>query len=237
MDIVILYDNKALVPEMQAGIGFSCLVGKKVLFDTGGDGDSLMHNMKEKKIDISSIEGIVISHDHWDHRGGLDAVLKENPNINVYVSSGFSEEFKEKVKKIKGQLFEVKGLLEIADNIFTTGPIKGKYKGQDIEEQALVIKTEKGVTVITGCAHPGIVKMVELVKKTFSEEKIYSVIGGFHLKNSTTKEILNVHDKLKDLGIKKIGPCHCSGEEAIGLFNKNLGENFIEISAGKERKV
>ena len=237
MDIVILYDNKTCSSKMHSGWGFSCLINHRVLFDTGEDGGSLLANMKEKKVDISSIKEIVISHDHWDHIGGIEAVLKQKPNIKVYACSGFSEEFKSKVKQLRGKLVEVEGFVEIIDNIFTTGTIKGKHRGKDIDEQALVIKTEKGITVVTGCAHPGIIKIIELVKQTFSEEDVYCVIGGFHLNNTSTDEVLAVIKTMKDLGINKIGPCHCCGEEAIGLFKENLGENFIEISAGKEKQV
>ncbi|MGD2278944.1 MAG: hypothetical protein PVH45_02470 [Candidatus Omnitrophota bacterium] len=60
-----------------------------------------------------------------------------------------------------------------------TGAIRGDYKMQPIEEQALAVKTSKGVTVITGCAHPGVVRIVEEVKGRFAGEKLYCVFGGF----------------------------------------------------------
>ena len=237
MEIKVLYDNKAIRGDLSAGWGFSCLVGGNVLFDTGEEEKSLIHNMKEKGIEASCITDIVISHDHWDHTGGLKGILRKREGIKVYGCPGFSKEFKENVKNMNGQLVEVKDFVEVKNNIFVTGAVLGTHKGQNIEEQALVIKTPKGLTIITGCAHPGIVKIAGKVKERFSNEKLYCVIGGFHLKDKQKEEITNVIEKLKVLGISKIGPAHCTGEESLDIFKKSFGKNFITIATGKECEV
>ncbi len=65
------------------------------------------------------------------------------------------------------------------------------------------------------------------------DEKINLVLGGFHLYNSSKKEIISVIDDFKKLNIALAGPCHCSGEKGINLFQKEYGDNFIEIKAGQ----
>lgn len=237
MKIKILYDNKTVKSSILAGWGFSCLVDNSVLFDTGEDGESLLHNMKAMEVSVSRLENVVISHDHWDHTGGLEGILRKKVGIKVYGCPGFGVEFKEKVKDLGGQLIELKDFVEIKKNIFATGTIQGIHKGQNIEEQALVVKTPKGLTIVTGCAHPGIVKIVEKVKEIFSDEKLYCVIGGFHLKDKKEEDIVKVVARLQELGVKKIGPAHCAGEKAIDIFKKSIDKDFIISAAGKELEV
>jgi len=237
MEIKILYDNKTARSNILAGWGFSCLVDNSILFDTGEDKEGLLHNMKAMGASVSRLENIVISHDHWDHTGGLEEILRKREGIKVYGCPGFSRGFKKKIKDLNGRLSELREFAEIKKDIFATGAIQGTYKEQNIEEQALVVKTQKGITIVTGCAHPGIVKITEKVKKWFSDEKIYCVLGGFHLENKRKEEIIDVIEKLTILGVNKIGPAHCTGEEATDIFKKSFGKEFITITAGKECEV
>jgi 7,8-dihydropterin-6-yl-methyl-4-(beta-D-ribofuranosyl)aminobenzene 5'-phosphate synthase len=237
MEIKILYDNKSAKPDIVSGWGFSCLVGGSVLFDAGEDGNSLLENMKTMKVDISNIKNIVISHDHWDHVGGLELVLKKKKGIKVHGCAGFSREFKNIVNKYDAELVETDLFSNITSNIFTTGAIKGTYKGGKIDEQSLVIKTTKGITIVTGCAHPGIVKIVEHIKGLLIQEKFYCVLGGFHLKKMSNDEVVSVCDRLMDLGVQKAGPTHCSGEVAANIFKKKFRENYMTIASGKDFDV
>ncbi|MBU0570556.1 MAG: MBL fold metallo-hydrolase [Candidatus Omnitrophica bacterium] len=237
MKIKILYDNTTTRDDVLAGWGFSCLVGGNVLFDTGEDGNSLLKNMKTMKIDISDIKDIVISHDHWDHAGGLEVLLKRGKDLIVYGCRGFSAEFKAIMNRHNARLVEEKYFSTIRGNIYTTGAFTGIYKGNKIEEQALVVKTFNGITIITGCAHPGIIKIVKHVKNLFSQEKIYCVLGGFHLKDLPDDEIVAVCNKLRDIGVQKAGPAHCSGTDGVRIFKDILGKDFIQISAGIQIEV
>jgi len=92
MRIAVIYDNEALL-NLKSGWGFSCLVEneKKVLFDTGWDGTILLSNLKALGINPKDIDIVVLSHDHWDHIGGLAQLLDVNPDVDVYVPSSFSK--------------------------------------------------------------------------------------------------------------------------------------------------
>jgi 7,8-dihydropterin-6-yl-methyl-4-(beta-D-ribofuranosyl)aminobenzene 5'-phosphate synthase len=237
MKISILYDNKTEKDGVFAGWGFSCLVGGSVLFDTGEDGNRLLSNMKKMKIDIEDIKDIVISHDHWDHVGGLEELLNNGKGIRVHGCGGFGRKFKDIVKKQGVELIESEFFDNIAGNIFTTGSIKGVYQGGKIWEQSLVIKTANGMSIVTGCAHPGIVNIVEHVKNLFPQEKLYCVLGGFHLKDMRDDEIVRVCDRLTALGVQKAGPVHCSGENGIRIFQDMFKEKFIQVSGGIEIEV
>jgi len=76
MRITIVYDNEAC-PGLKSDWGFSCLVeaGERILFDTGPTGEELIFNMERLGIKAQSISKVVISHNHWDHAGGLEKLL------------------------------------------------------------------------------------------------------------------------------------------------------------------
>lgn len=237
MKIKVLFDKGALDKNIRTGWGVSFLVDGKILFDTGEKGEWLLGNMRTLGVDVNKIEAVVISHDHWDHWGGLWDILKERKGLKVYSCPGFGKEFKDKVKELKAELIEAGKMTEIAPRIYITGEIPGAYHGEYMAEQAVVLKTENGLTVITGCAHPGILKMVEKVKAKFSAEPIYLVLGGFHLMESDKRAIAIVAENFKKLGVIKACPTHCSGDTAEGIFKRYYEGNFVSIKAGQNLEV
>ncbi len=208
--------------------GVSFLVGQDVLFDTFGLPAVLQKNMKKLDIDSSRIRHIVISHNHWDHISGLWDIILKNKNATVYLCPNSVEGLREKIREFGAELIQPPGFLEIKERIFTTGEIIGKYDGRPMCEQALVVKSRRGLVIITGCAHPGIVPMVEKVRDHFGE-KIYMVMGGFHLLDKDRDEIGAVIRKFKSLRITKIGPTHCTGDLATNLMRDAYQGDFLDI--------
>lgn len=237
MKIKILFDKEASNKNIRTGWGISFLIDEKVLFDTGEKGEWLFENMQTLGIAISKIESVVISHDHWDHWGGLWDILKERKGINVYSCPGFGEEFKDRVKKLKGNLVEVEKITKISQNIYITGEMPGSYRGKYISEQAAVLKTNNGLTIITGCAHPGILKIIENVRSHFLTEPIYFVSGGFHLVEFDKLTIEAIAKNFKRMGVIKTGPAHCSGNMAEHVFKEYYKGDLVPIKAGQELEV
>jgi len=195
MKITILYDNNAN-PGLKSGWGFSALVEKaeKILFDTGDSGEKLIYNFEKLSIDPKSVDKVVLSHNHWDHVDGLEGFQKLNHKAEVIYPEAFSQP------------------TEISTGIYSTGAM-----GTLIKEQSLVIKTEKGNIVVTGCAHPGLVEILQAAKQL---GEIYGVLGGFH-----------GFSQLHELGgIQLIAPCHCT-QYKQEIKNKYPDE-FVEIKAG-----
>jgi 7,8-dihydropterin-6-yl-methyl-4-(beta-D-ribofuranosyl)aminobenzene 5'-phosphate synthase len=211
--------------------GISYLIDDDLLFDTFGNPDIFIQNLTSLNTNLSKINHIIISHNHWDHISGLWQIIYKFKNLNVYVCSNFENDVKEKIKNYGANLIEVKGILKIKDGVYTTGEIKGSYKDNVIFEQSLVIETEKGLIVLTGCSHPGIINILKKVKENFPDKNIFSVIGGFHLLNKKSSEIEYIVDEFKRMGIKKVGPTHCSGRLAEEIFKKRYGEDFIKIKS------
>ena len=233
MEIKILFNSAAISEGYAVGWGVSFLIDNKILFDTGEKGIFLLNNIKKMKVDISLIEAVVISHDHWDHAGGLWELLKQRPNINVYSCPGFSDDFKQKVKACNGKLIENNNFKEIDKNIFVTGEISGEYKGKNMPEQALVLDTDKGLLVLTGCAHPGIIEILKVVKEKFPEKQFYSVFGGFHLMNNQSRDVEAIVNTFREFGVKKVGPTHCSGAQAEDVFKIEYGDDYFDVKVGQ----
>lgn len=233
MEVEILFNSKSTSDDFSIGWGLSFLIDKRILFDTGEKGVFLLNNINKLNIDISLIESVVISHEHWDHTGGLWEVLKLGTNLNIYLCPSFSDEFKKKVKFNNGIIVETDGFVEVAKDVYITKEIVGKYKGIDIAEQAVVLDTDKGLSIITGCAHPGIIDILKLVRKEFSNYEFYAVFGGFHLMNEHHSKVESIVSIFKEMGIKKVGPTHCSGTETESIFKEKYGDDFIEMKVGQ----
>jgi 7,8-dihydropterin-6-yl-methyl-4-(beta-D-ribofuranosyl)aminobenzene 5'-phosphate synthase len=236
MTVAITYDNQAL-EGFRSGWGFSCLVNGRILFDTGEDPAPLLHNLERMGVSSDTIETVVISHDHWDHTGGLWGVLGRRQGLRVYGCPGFGTEFKSKVRQLGGRLIEADSPVEIQSGVCVTGEIPGEYNGSFMPEQALTVTGEGGVVVITGSSHPGIVNMVKAARRVFPEDRLSMVLGGFHLLDKDRREIESVVEALKDMGVERVGPTHCSGDEARMLFEESFGDTFLPLMAGKTIEI
>jgi len=231
-EIRILFNDIAGQSDLKAGIGFSALIGEDLLFDTGNSGESLLSNMEVLGIDPAEINKIVISHDHWDHTGGLEDILSLRPGITVYGCPGFSEELKILIPEKKGVFVPCDGFRQIDPGIFLTGEMSTNYNEIYLSEHSLVLETEKGTSVITGCAHPGIVSIIDSVIEHFSLNGLYSVTGGFHLKRYSEEDIDKVLDDLENRNITLFAPMHCTGENAIRAFNRRFGGKVLNLKSG-----
>jgi 7,8-dihydropterin-6-yl-methyl-4-(beta-D-ribofuranosyl)aminobenzene 5'-phosphate synthase len=227
----VLYDNNRFDPRLKTAWGFSCLVRgfeKTVLFDTGGDGDTLLGNMRQCGAEPSEVDLVVLSHVHGDHTGGLAALLEKNTRFVVYLPGSFPASFRRSVMSLGVCVEEVSKAREIFPGVCTTGEI-----GDGIKEQALTLKTIEGLVVITGCAHPGIVNMVRKAREITGEERVYLQIGGFHLKGEPHSRIESIARELRLISVRKIAPCHCSGNGTRKVFKEQFGEDYMESGVGK----
>jgi 7,8-dihydropterin-6-yl-methyl-4-(beta-D-ribofuranosyl)aminobenzene 5'-phosphate synthase len=182
MKITIVFDNYPYNAELKTEWGFSCLIEgfeNTLLFDTGGDGRILLDNMKNLGIDPNKINKLLISHDHWDHTGGLQSFLEKKSNLDVYMLPSFSNGIKDIARSKGAHLIESHTAEKLCSHIHTSGTL-----GMAIKEQSIIIETQKGLVIITGCAHPGIIHIIESVQKRFNQ-KINMVFGGFHLSCSS----------------------------------------------------
>ncbi len=229
LKITILYDNNSYDPRLKTAWGFAALVetGESTLiFDTGEDGPILLENMRLMGVDPEQIEAVVLSHIHGDHVGGLSSLLGMGIEPVVYLLPSFPEDFKARVRE-HTEVIEVSPGLSLAEGVFTTGEMAGV-----VAEQALVLKREEGLVVLTGCAHPGVVEIVQRAKELFGDP-VHLVLGGFHLRDFSTLQLMDILAHFRRLEVEKVAPCHCTGDHAIEMFRQEYGEDFIQAGVGQ----
>ncbi len=227
MKLVIVFDNYSLHPCTQAGWGYACYFPEKqLLFDTGSETGTLVRNFQCLGLDPCQIQTIVLSHAHWDHAGGLLGLFEKGDPQEVILHRGFSPRFASEITRLGGRVLFADVPTQVLPGFYTTGPLAGP-----VPEAALVVEGRKGILLLTGCAHPGVVNVVRFVQKTFQQSP-FLVMGGFHLGGYSLKQIRKIAQELQDLGIKEIAPSHCTGDKARGLFAEMFGKGFIRAGVG-----
>ena len=227
----VVYDNYGALPGLTTGWGFGCVLetpAKTILFDTGGDGSVLLSNMEKLNISPQDIDIVVISHIHADHLGGLGRFLGKNKDVEVYIPASFPISIEEDIRSFGAECHRVGKVTRIARNVFSTGEM-----GIGIKEQSLVCDTMRGLIVITGCAHPGIVSIIKRAKEICPGRDVHLAMGGFHLGGASDSKLREIIKEFRNLGVQRTGPCHCSGNRCRELFKREYQENYVDAGVGR----
>ena len=260
MKLTVLIENtRAENSSLIAEHGLSFFIEtrhKKFLFDCGHTG-AACQNARALGVDLSAIKFIVLSHSHYDHAGGFPTLLNFAPIEKIYTGENFWEEkfsnelyrgcgFDENFLAARGiEQVVCRDVVELDEDAWLVGNFKRRYDFETIpkkflrgdkkipddfsDEIILLLRTGDGLTVVTACAHSGILNIVADVREKFSLP-VVSVIGGLHLSGATNERINRTLDELKNFGVKKILPCHCSGEEFIKICGERISTgSVIEI--------
>jgi 7,8-dihydropterin-6-yl-methyl-4-(beta-D-ribofuranosyl)aminobenzene 5'-phosphate synthase len=225
--IKIVYDNCRANDSFQEGWGFSCLVDlgdRKILFDTGADSQAFFSNLQKFGIRCEQITDVVYSHKHSDHVAGFEELLgKLKKDCRLFLPKKFP------TKKLPAtiQAEMVEDFKQIGSGVYSL-VLKG---GFFLYEQALVLETKNGLVIITGCAHPGIVRLLQEVQNRL-KQPIHLVLGGFHLFRNKQSRIDDIVNQFKSLKVEKAAPCHCSGNLAIERFQQAYQDRFHKIGTG-----
>ncbi len=246
MKITILCENqlsyrgrKMLLAEW----GFSAWLetkDHKVLFDTGHT-NVYIHNADKLGINLEKADFVALSHHHWDHCGGLQHhpfLNRKKLVMHPELPAGLSQIEAEIVKRDFEPVFS-RQPLQFAKNIWFLGEIprkthfeKGSYNNQPIpDDTALAIKTASGTVVLTGCSHSGICNICEQAKAV-TGEKIYAVIGGFHLFESNRVAVDGTIAYFQMENIQKLYPMHCVDFPTLSKMHKIL--SIEKLGAGDE---
>lgn len=120
---------------------------------------------------------------------------------------------------------EIEPFLVVKDN--------GDFKPDTFrDDQALIIKTPTGLVVILGCAHRGIINTLYHAQKISGVKNIDTVIGGCHLMNASEERIWQTIAALREIGVGRLGPCHCTGLAASVVMAQEFGDRFLLNNAG-----
>jgi len=214
----ILFNHGECLEGYISSFGFAALVynietGSYILFDTGSDGNILLHNLSQLGIDVAEISKVVISHNHLEHSKGLESIYEKNNDLEIYVPKENQITYNRKYPLSK--VYGVSEVTEIETNVYLTGQL-GNY----LKEQAMLLKTreEKGILLV-GCCHPG---LNEIFDAFSNRGNIEAIIGGFHN--------IRIFSRLDSL--KFIGACHCT--KYYDLLKVKYPEKCHEIKVGEE---
>jgi 7,8-dihydropterin-6-yl-methyl-4-(beta-D-ribofuranosyl)aminobenzene 5'-phosphate synthase len=164
--------------------------------------------------------------------------------------------YKKKYLELLGANFILnKDFTEVEKGVFLTGEVPRKTPfekpdpvllaeidgkiDQDIfsDDQSLILDTEKGLVLVLGCAHSGMINIIDYVIDKTGKEKFYAVLGGTHLDFLTQEQLEESIKALKKMKIEKIGVCHCTGMRAAFRLQHEFGERFFYGHVGSELEI
>ncbi len=239
----------------------------RILMDFGPS-EEMVSNAEKLGVDLSKVDIAVLSHGHYDHSGGILAFSEKNQQAAIYMQrkatgdyySASGEEYRYIGidKRIEGlpQVRFLDGDYAIDDELslfvidkkvqkipFTNARLKVKNDNEYVQddfchEQVLVIKDEGVTVMLSGCAHNGIVNIIEEYKRKLGSEP-KAVISGFHLVKKTDytdeemKEIVDTAHALIEYHTD-FYTCHCTGMPAFDAMKDIMGEKLKYIHTGDE---
>lgn len=262
--ITVLYDAFGQAPEMQKDWGYAALVeygGKRILFDTGNNPDILAKNAKAKGVDLTKLDFVVMSHRHGDHMGGLNYVLRVNPNVVIYApresfgiyGADLPGTFYRKDPSLPPEQRYYNGAppevmrfgaawpganfrlidknTDVAPDIHLITLISDKPGTLELRELSLAISTPEGLVIVVGCSHPGIDEILE--SATVINPRIRLIVGGFHLVVAPDADIEKIVTALHDrFKTEYVAPGHCTGEPAFTALRKAFGDHYVYAGLG-----
>lgn len=265
MKITALVENTTSNNMFKTEHGLSLYIETKmhkVLFDTGAS-DLFLENAIKMNIDLKKVDIMILSHGHYDHSGGVKTFMKMNKKAKIYIHE---DAFKKHFSKREDEFVDIgidfkrntrmvitHDYYEIDNELFLFSklgdcklvPSNNKFLYMDRlenddfkHEQNLIIKEEKNV-LISGCAHNGIVNIVEKANEYIS---INHVISGFHLyssKNNKSESKENIDLIIKELQKYKAfyHTCHCTGLKPYEYLKLHMKEKIDYLSTGKSIKI
>ncbi|MFD3158524.1 MBL fold metallo-hydrolase [Haloimpatiens sp. FM7330] len=168
--------------------------------------------------------------------------FSDNTDTYKYIGIDFDKDFIEnkglEVNFVDSNIIKISSSIYIFTNFEKTNEIEKLNPNMKVkinnnyvtdtfkDEIVLAIDTEKGLLILTGCSHPGIINIVDTIRKR-TNKKIYGVIGGTHLVEADKSRIEATIKHFKKLGIELIGVSHCTGETAVKMFKKQCNNFFI----------
>lgn len=237
----------------------------KLLLDTGASETTLL-NAEKLGIDLTQVDTVILSHGHYDHSGGIMAFAKLNPMAKIYLqkSAGYDyyslKDNKEKYIGIDKDILELPqvqlldGNYRIDEELFlftnVTGRkywaksnllLKHKIDGEFVQdgfehEQCLVITEDNQHVLLSGCAHNGILNILEAYQMYFDKQPSM-VISGFHLIKKEpydSEEIQMIQETAREL--KKLETVfftgHCTGVEAFDIMKEIMKEQLVFVHSG-----
>ena len=264
MKIAVLMENTCGARDCLSEHGLSVYVETehhKILVDTGAS-DAFLKNAKKLGVSLEEVDTVVLSHGHYDHSGGLLAFCAINSAARIYLQESalgdyYHDERYIGVDKRIGMLPQVCRLsgdcvIDEELSIFTNICGRKFYPQSNLQlsrmadgkrvqdrfdhEQCLVIRTQEQTVLLSGCAHNGILNILERYEQVYGGMPD-AVISGFHMMKKTdytpeeTRTILDTAQELKKWRTRFFTG-HCTGQKALDLMKPIMKEQLVQIHSG-----
>lgn len=232
--ITILVDDlNGSIDDFVCSYGFATLIeleDLKILFDTGTKEKPLEKNLNIMGFSARDLDAVILSHNHYDHTNGLPILLKNNPNLLVYVNKDWDKKISYKGKEIpsKNKKIVMNGrkMDKLNSNFFITDTYYSPDYG-GVYEHACYIKKDNHLILICGCCHPGLNKFLKNRRKLKISESIpLTIIGGLHGFSFTNQEAKELNPQLNNIIL-----CHCTSK--IKIFQDQFKDKCSVGIVGK----
>jgi 7,8-dihydropterin-6-yl-methyl-4-(beta-D-ribofuranosyl)aminobenzene 5'-phosphate synthase len=262
--VTILYDAFGDRRGLERDWGFSALIeygGRRILFDTGNDGEVFARNVRRLGVDLRRLDFAVISHRHADHTGGLAYLLRVNPTVTIYAPNErfgiFGGDIPTTIIRSDTALparmryfggvvpaklsnstvwpgahfVRVDTLTEIAPGVALVSTVSRTPGTLELRELSLVLRTPEGLVVFVGCSHPGIETILEATRPY--GDHVHEIFGGLHLVATPDTAIARIATELRDAWrLDLIAPGHCTGEPAFDALARTFGARYVYAGLG-----
>ena len=243
MKITFLAENNTRIDKYLLGEPALYLLieyaGKTILFDTGYS-DVFLKNATSLNINLDKLTDVVISHSHDDHTGGLKylhankhVIFTAHPNIFDEKLDELGNSYGCPLKNTELEKMFSLNLTQkpyyITQSIVFLGEIPNN-NSSEIDDSALVCIKNDALFIITGCSHSGIINVVNYAKEVTQIKNIAAIVGGMHLLDKTSEEIVQISEFFKKENISYLAPCHCCDLNSKFILAKN--NEIAEICVG-----
>jgi len=249
--------------------GFACFLqtpSGDFLFDTGS-GLGIDTNAELLNLELANLQGIILSHGHYDHVGGLAKVLARTGPINVYAHPDlFSPRVslagakprqigvpysREQLEQLGARFHFSREAVDLTPELMISGEIPRTtdfelgdpnlccadpngimHPDPLADDLSLFIKTDQGLTVLLGCAHAGLINILEYARQLTEGQDLHTVVGGTHLMFYDDQQFRQTLERLDGYHIERLGAAHCTGLQQASRLATHFGERFFFASVG-----
>ena len=188
----------------------------------------MMHNLTTAGVDVNDLDMVVVSHNHYDHAGGLQRIRARNPDVPVYLPP--NQKF-----AVDGEIIE--DHLQITPNILVV-QARSKVPTAGISNDlSVVLRSQSGLYVLSTCSHSGVEQILDRAAQLTGEQVFY-FSGGARLVSRPASHTRLVAEALQQHQVQVVSPSHCSlSHQVDSRFREILGDNVVSSQLGKKIEI